>query len=635
MSAIDEVKQKTDIVAIVSQYVALKKAGRNLTGLCPFHSEKHPSFFVYPEQQSWHCFGCNAGGDVLSFVMKKENTDFGQALRLLAERAGVTIPSKFEREEGKGEKERLYQVNEAAAQYFHNLLLNSPDGEKARSYLVSRGLSAKTIADFELGFSLNSWDSLKQYLLERGYTESELLTAGLVSEAENGRTHDRFRNKLMFPILDIRGRVIGFGARVLDDSLPKYINSPQTPTFDKSSSLYGINLAAAGIRQQDMAVIVEGYTDVITAHQNGFNNVVASMGTSVTEKQVNTLKKLSKTMTMIFALDADTAGTEAMLLAERTSTEALNEDIIPIYSQDPNRPSQPLNEAQFRQSQKYSRIVACAGISDVEVKVLILPQGKDPDDVIKENAEIWRKLLTEALPIMDYTFDMATAKLDLTTARDKSFAVQRLGSIINEIKDSVRKAHYIQKLARLAKVSERVIEAELSRMRSRPEIRRAQTPPQEAVTRTIRPLMSTRLEEDYLALHLQHPELKGRRADLSTEYFERSENREIFTAWQQATNVSELKEKLDISIHEYLDSLLNQSLLSDRIEQRDDDYTRRLQERYYKNEEARKADRLALEAESGGTIAELAKQKAEGIEPALRLKEIYTQKGRRRLETRR
>ena len=179
--------------------------------------------------------------------------DFGEVLRLLAQKVGVTIPSRFEKPEEKGEKERLFQVNEAAAQYFHNLLLTSPAGEKARSYVASRGFSTKTIADFQLGFSLNSWESLKQYLLERSYPESELLTAGLVAEAEDGKTHDRFRNKLMFPIMDIKGHVIGFGARVLDNSLPKYVNSPQTPTFEKSSNLYGINFAAASIRQRDAA----------------------------------------------------------------------------------------------------------------------------------------------------------------------------------------------------------------------------------------------------------------------------------------------------------------------------------------------------------------------------------------------
>ena len=579
MSVIDEVKQKTDIVEVVSRHVSLKKAGRNLTGLCPFHSEKHPSFFVYPEQQSWHCFGCNTGGDVFSFVMKEESLDFGEVLRLLAQKAGVAIPSKFEREEGKGEKERLYQVNEATAKYFHDLLLNSPDGEKARSYVASRGFSAKTIADFQLGFSRNSWDSLKQYLLERGYTESELLTAGLVVEAESGKTHDRFRNKLMFPILDSRGRVIGFGARALDDSLPKYVNSPQTPLFDKSNNLYGINLAATGIRQQDMAVIVEGYSDTITAHQNGFNSVVASMGTSVTEKQVNSLKKLTKNI--VLALDADVAGEEAML-----------------------------------------RGIGYENALEAEVRVITLPRGKDPDDVIKDDAEIWRQLLAEALPIMDYTFNIVTAKLDLTTARDKSLAVGRLLPIIAEMKGTVRQAHYLQKLARLVKVSERNIEAELSRIRSSPDRRRAQAPRQEVVLHTARPLMSNRREEYCLALLLQHPELKSSQEDLSPEYFANSENREIFITWKQANDLSALKEKLDIAIHELLDSLTNRSLPPNQIEQKYKDCALSLKREYLRNLEAKRAEILALEAELRGTGADLAKLKEEGIETSVQIGEI-------------
>jgi DNA primase len=204
MSAIDEVKQRTDIVDIIGQHVTLTKAGRTFRALCPFHSEKHPSFYVYPEQQSWHCFGCNTGGDVFSFIMKKQSIDFGEALRQLAQRAGVAIPSRFEPGVESEERQRLYQVNQAAAQYFHHLLLNSPAGEKARSYLTGRGFSQKTIADFQLGFSPNSWEGLKQHLMDRGYTESELLTAGLIIEAEGGKTHDRFRNRLMFPIPDAR-----------------------------------------------------------------------------------------------------------------------------------------------------------------------------------------------------------------------------------------------------------------------------------------------------------------------------------------------------------------------------------------------------------------------------------------------
>ena len=238
MSSIEEVKQRIDIVEVVSQYVSLAKSGRTFRGLCPFHSEKTPSFFVYPEQQSWHCFGaCNSGGDVFSFVMKKENVDFGEALRLLAQRAGVSLPTRFEPSVKRDEKEKIHQVNEAAAQYFHNLLLNSPAAEKARGYLAGRGLSPETIASFQLGFSLNSWEALRQHLMDIGYTKDEILSAGLIIEAEAGEAHDRFRNRLMFPISDIRGRVTGFGARVLDDSLPKYLNSPQTLIFDKSNFL--------------------------------------------------------------------------------------------------------------------------------------------------------------------------------------------------------------------------------------------------------------------------------------------------------------------------------------------------------------------------------------------------------------
>jgi len=236
---------------------------------------------------------------------------------------------------------------------------------------------------------------------------------------------------------------------------------------------------------------------------------------------------------------------------------------------------------------------------------------------------------------MDYTFNMVTAKLDLTTARDKSLAVQRLGLIINEIKDSVRKAHYIQNLARLVKVSDRIIEAELSRMRSRPETRRAQVPPQEVVARTTRSLVSNPLEESWLALLLQHPELKGSQSDLSPEYFENSENREIFVTWQQTNNLNSLKERLDTSIHEHLDSLVHRSLPPNQIEQRYAEYIRRLRERFLKNLEAKRAEIFALEAEVKGTGADLVKLEAEGIEPSIQLKEVFAQKGRRRSELRR
>jgi DNA primase len=584
MGVIDEVKQRTDIIDVVSQHVTLTKVGRTFRGLCPFHSEKHPSFYVYPEQQSWHCFGCNTGGDVFSFIMKKQNIDFGEVLRQLAQRAGVAIPSRFEPGAESEERQKLYQINEAAAQYFHNLL-NSTAGEKARGYLKERGFTSQTITEFQLGYSLDSWEGLKQHLMNRGYSEGELLTAGLIIEAEGRKTHDRFRNKLMFPISDARGRIIGFGARVFDDSLPKYINSPQTSVFDKSGSLYGLNLAKDAIRQQDLAVIVEGYMDVITAHQNGFTNIVASMGTSVTDKQVTILKRLSKNITL--ALDADAAGEEAML-----------------------------------------RGVGLENNLGAEVKVIILPKGKDPDDVIKQDAKAWQKLLEQALPVVDYTFNMVASGLDLTNAKGKSQAADKLLTIIAEITDPIRQAHYLQKLAKLLQVSERSIEAALTRIRPRPRRELSKE-----VATPLHPLLSSPIEEYCLALLLQHPELKDRDEGLSSEHFENSENREIFIAWRQSDKIESLKEKLEPVIHEHLDSLLTRKLISNKIEQKYAECALRLRGNYLRSCNT-KIEAVLEEAKAGGGVADLAKLEEQAITIKNQLKEIRMQGSRMRLERR-
>jgi DNA primase len=590
MSVIDEVKQRTDIVEVIGQYTKLTKSGRTFRALCPFHSEKNPSFFVYPERQSWHCFGaCSTGGDVLSFVMKKEGVEFGEALRLLADRCGVTIPSRVEADTKKELKERLYQANEAAAQYFHNLLLKSAAAEKARSYLASRGLTSKTVTDFQLGYSLNSWEVLKQYLLDRSYAESELLEAGLLATTEDGKTHDRWRQRLIFPIKDARGRTTGFGARVLDDSLPKYINSPQTPIFDTSATLYGLNLAAPAIRQQDSVVIVEGYMDVLTAHQNGFNNVVASMGTAITDKQVSALKRLTRNLAL--ALDADSAGEEAML-----------------------------------------RCVDFENTLEAEIKVIILPLGKDPDDVIREDPSAWPRLVgAEATPVIDYTFDMISAKLDLTTARDKSLAADRLLPVIAQIKDVVRRAHYLQKLSRLVKVSERNLEAAL---KSGPTGRGGSAKPVSSGGTTRHPDfigVSSPIEEYCLALLLQHPELRDHSQSLLLEYFENTENQEIFTAWRETTGpdtIGSLRERIDSAMWEHLDGLVNKNIPASHIEQKFADCVLRLHEEFLRNLAKKREAILALEAEAVGTTGS-AKPKEEDIQIKDELKEVFTQKAKR------
>jgi len=589
MGAIDEVKQRIDIVEVIGRDITLTKAGRTFKGLCPFHAEKNPSFYVYPEQQSWHCFGCNNGGDVFSFIMKKQNIDFGEALRQLADKAGVVIPSKFEPGMESEEKQKLYQVNQAAAQYFHNLLLNSPAGKKARDYVAKRGFTEQTIKDFQLGYSANSWEELKKYLAERDYTEKDMLDAGLIIEPEGKKPHDRFRNKLMFPILDIRGRVTGFGGRALDDSMPKYTNSPQTPLFDKSGTIYGINLAKDTVREQEQAVIVEGYMDVITAHQNGFKNAVASMGTAVTERQVNTLKRLTRNLAL--ALDADAAGEEAML-----------------------------------------RTVGYENTLDAEIKVIILPEGKDPDDVIKDDIENWQKLVAAAVPIVDYTFDMATAGLDLTTAKGKASARDRLLPVIGEIKDNVRRAHYMQKLANLLNVSERDLEADLTRLKPKQISHRAKAPEPKAVP--VPSSFSSPREEYCLALLLQHPELKSQDEGLLPDYFENSENKEIFIAWRQSAKIEAIRKKLEPAIHEHLDSLATRKLLDNNLEQKYARCALDLREKSLRSLEMKIKAVLALEAQSGGTAAELSKLKELGTKVGSQLGEVKAQKSQRRFDQR-
>jgi DNA primase len=580
MSAIDEVKQKIDIAEVIGQYATLKKSGRNLTALCPFHSEKHPSFFVYPEQQSWHCFGaCSTGGDVFAFVMKKEGMDFGETLRLLAQRAGVTLPSKVESEGKKEEKEEFYKVNDAAALYFNNLLLNSPAAAKAKSYVEKRGFTAKTISDFQIGFSLDSWDALKLYLMERSYSEKTLVTAGLLYEDEKGKASDRFRGKLMIPIRDIKGRVTGFGARVLDNSEPKYKNSPQTPTFDKSGTLYGIDRAAAAIRKQEAAIIMEGYMDVIMAHQCGVTNAIASMGTAITETQVNILKKLSRNL--ILSLDADAAGEEAML-----------------------------------------RTVGYENILNAEMLVIILPEGKDPDEVIKEDMEKWQELVKQAMPLIDFMFEKTVIKLDLTTARDKSNAVDRLLPVVAAINDPIRQAHYLQKLATLVKVDMNTIKASLSRLKPAPVRRKAAAKPTAAGT--LRPLESSSREEYCLSLLLQNPELRNQQQDISLEYFRNSENREIFNVWQEAADILSLKERIDPAIHEHLDAIINKSLPGARnnIEGRFIDCVMELRKTYLRNLAARRA-------ESGETSDDTSRLE-EDVEISHQLRELEAQKSKKR-----
>ncbi|MBE9500951.1 MAG: DNA primase [Dehalococcoidia bacterium] len=608
MSAIDEIKQRLDIVDVVSDYVTLRKSGRSFKALCPFHTEKTPSFFVFPERQSWRCFGsCATGGDIFSFVMKKEGIDFGQALRLLAERAGVTLVSK---QQGKAEEEqweRLYQANDAAAHYYHHLLLNTKTAEKARSHLEGRGVAQETMASFQLGFSPNSWDALCNYLIDKGYGEDQLLAAGLIVEKEGGGRRDLFRNRLMFPIRNAQGAVVGFGGRTLDGTMPKYLNSPQTAIFDKSGILYGIDRAQGAIREQGLAIIVEGYMDVIAAHQQGITNVVASMGTSLTEKQMMLIKKLTRNLTL--ALDADAAGEEATLRGLEIARRAFSERLTSVPDWLGGT----------------SRLKA-------NLRIILLPQGMDPDEVIRESPETWRQLVVEAVPLMDYFFKAVTSKFDISREEDKAFAAEQLLPLISEIEDAVERELYLKRLAGLIGVSEKTLAARAAELRptKRERARRAVS---------LSPAQPFRhpLEEYCLCLLLQHPELRERGEQLLPEYFESTENRELFLAWHDSLGMEMLRQSLDVNLHHHLDSLINRALppaSESEFEAAFVDCLRRLEEQRLRRLKALE-EVLIAEAESEGDRnvitepVETLLQKA--LKPSTQLKDVF-EKGRREQE---
>ncbi len=530
MSVVDEIKDRLDIVEVVSSYVALKKAGRNYKGLCPFHAEKTPSFIVFPDTQSWHCFGaCGTGGDVFSFVMRQENLDFSGALRLLAQRAGCDLKPQTEADLAEDKLQiRLREINETAAKYFHNLLLNSPQSPTPpllRSpappllYLAQREINPETISRFQLGYALDDWQALGDYLQERGYKQEDILAAGLIIKREDGSGHyDRFRGRLIIPIRDERGRVVGFGARALDDSTPKYINSPQTPVFDKSTILFGLDLAKGAIRREGVAVIVEGYMDVLMAHQHEIANVVASMGTALTETQLRLLKRFSKRFAL--ALDADAAGYQATLRSTALAQETLAQRVVPVPTP--------------RGLIKYESHL------DIDIRIITLPQGQDPDKVIRESPAMWAKLVENALPIVEYYFKIVTSELDLDSPKGKAEAVRRLLPVIQDIGDGVERDHYIQKLARLVRVDEKTLlqQAKIKGKKARRYEEKLALSPVE-----VKEGFAFGPEEYCLSILLRRPQLlhsldealRDAGADrLNVDDFAQAENRAIFAFWWES-----------------------------------------------------------------------------------------------------
>jgi DNA primase len=417
---LEEIKSKIDIVDFISDYVNLKKSGQNYKGLCPFHTEKTPSFMVSRPKQIFHCFGCGVGGDAVSFLMKHDNYSFGEAIRYMAKKAGVTITDfRFDKESSE-KRETILRINEDAMKFF---MKNMQDSKTAVAYLKNRGLNDDSISRFCIGYATGQRDDLLRHLIKMGHSEALLKEAGLLlADDRYGPSHkgyrDSFRGRIIFPIFNLRNDIIAFGGRVLDDALPKYINSPETEVFKKSETLFALNLAKDEIRKKGYAVIVEGYLDVIVCHQHDFRNAVAPLGTALTARQLQKLKSLTQKVVLVF--DGDNAG----LSAARRSLAILCEN-------------------------------------DFKAKVLLLPQGEDPDSFLRKNGSgPFKKMLADAVSLI--YFILNTAKGDRTDA------VKEALGMISAVKDLVIADELLRELADRSRVNESVLRNELERIKRRP-----------------------------------------------------------------------------------------------------------------------------------------------------------------------
>ncbi len=551
MSVIDEVKDRLDIVEVISSYVPLQKSGRNYKALCPFHSEKTPSFVVFPDNQRWHCFGaCGDGGDVFTFVMKREGWDFRTALEELARRAGVELRPRTQAQmQAEEEADRLRSALTTAAQYYNHLLRHAPEAEAARAYVTRRGLDDETVERFLLGYSLPGWERTRTYLTGRGYTVEELAKAGLLVRREDGSsTYDRFRERLMIPIRDAQGRVTGFGARTLDpEGVPKYINSPQTALFDKGRTLFGLDLARQVIRREDRVVIVEGYMDVMQAHQAGFANVVAQMGTALTEPQLRQLQRYTKRF--VLALDPDAAGVQATLRGVEVAREALEQAWEPVF--DPRG------------------LVGYEARLGAEIRILRLPGDQDPDDLIREEPQRWATLVEEAVSVVDFYLQILLEELDLDDTKAKARVVDTLLPVLRAVANPVEREDYVQKMARALRVDALVV---LARLRSAEHqtarVRRGATRIQDKVTREV---VEADLESHCLSLFLQRTGLLSQVNEalaasqlepLRGQDFQDVGCRAIFEAWEAllATGhpdpLEALRAQLPTGLYVRLDGLL-------------------------------------------------------------------------------
>lgn len=467
MNPSDEIKSKLDIVDVLREYIQLKPAGINFRARCPFHHEKTPSFTVSPEKQIWHCFGCGKGGDIFKFIMEMEGLSFVEALRSLAPRAGVTL--KKQDPKLNSQRNRLMDIMELSKKYYHKILKDGPSAEQARQYLTKRGLTEDTIDDWHIGYSPGSWDDLANALKSKGFNDNEIFLAGMSVKSDNSnRFYNRFRGRIMFPINDINGNTVAFSARVspekeATEKMGKYINSPQTMIYNKSAILFGMDKARQEIKKADMAIVVEGQMDVITAHQAGFKNIIASSGTALTQEQVGLIKRYTRNISLAFDMDA--AGEAA---AERGMQAAMGEDM--------------------------------------HIKVIEVPNGKDPDECIKNNPAEWKKAVTGAQPMMQYFLNKILIGKNLDMIEDKRKVAGKFLPVLKILGNKMEQDFWLKKLSQAIDIKEDLLREALIGTEQKKEYNQptAKREPAQAAKKKTREEM---LSELFLALIIKFPQL--------------------------------------------------------------------------------------------------------------------------------
>lgn len=523
MESIELIKQRLDIIDIASDYLKVTKAGSNYKSLCPFHTEKTPSFIINPERQTWHCFGsCGVGGDVIELVIRIEKINFTEALKILAEKAGVEL----NKNSGPDKNNKLYEINFEACR-FYKTQLQLPEGRKAKEYIEKRGVNEDAFETFEFGFSPYSNSILVDKLTSLGFKEAEIIQSGLAVKKENNQVRDFFYGRLMIPIKNASGRVIGFGGRVLDDSNPKYINTPATPVFDKKSVLFGLSIASKGIRDDNFVVVVEGYLDVITAHQFGFKNVVASMGTALTDNQVGHLK--SRTNNFVLAMDSDSAGREAVLRSLRNTYRVF--------------------ERQLGQK------------AEVNLSVVLMPSGKDPDSQIRTNLSEWKKSIANPVPFVQFVVDSIVDKYDINSSSGKGQIVGEIAPLITNMVNPFEQDHYIDVLASKLDVKRGIVESALAKSktssrRKRPTLKKLTNQSEnKSLYPEIRP--KENWIEDYTMSVLLKMQEKSNSDMINSDYFRRTENKEIYSLWRNLSETDELGDTMSDQLQTHYEYLLN------------------------------------------------------------------------------